>query len=133
MTASRIVFSLVIRLVRSVLGAIGTQSLTAAGDIKRGAASTKTPPSRKAGRRSSARRNMYDGRHSAGGSQSRTRNDAVISERQRLDLLDLRQGLHLGEQVRRHRAVDLDQRDGIAAGRDAAEMEGRDIDFRITQ
>ncbi|WPM83778.1 hypothetical protein ML401_38675 [Bradyrhizobium sp. 62B] len=35
MTASRIVFSLVERLVRSVLDAIGTQSRQAAGEIKR--------------------------------------------------------------------------------------------------
>ena len=50
------------------------------------------------------------------------------SEHQRLGLLDLRQRLHLGEHVGRHRAVDLDQRDGVAARLVAAEMEGRDVD-----
>src|ERR1700760_2463569 len=55
------------------------------------------------------------------------------SERQRLDLLDLRQGLHLDEHIGRYRAVDLDQRDGVAALLDAAEMEGRDVDLRVAQ
>ena len=50
------------------------------------------------------------------------------SKHQRLGLLDLRQRLHLGEHVRRHRAVDLDQRDGVAARRVAAEVEGGDVD-----
>ena len=36
------------------------------------------------------------------------------SEGQHLGLLDLRQRLHLGENVLRYAAVDLDQRDGIA-------------------
>src|SRR3954468_14353268 len=56
-----------------------------------------------------------------------------VSERQRLDLLDLRQGLRLVEQIGRHCAVDLDQRDGIGARRDAAEMEGRDVDLGIAE
>ncbi|WP_145669575.1 hypothetical protein [Bradyrhizobium stylosanthis] len=47
MTASRIVLSLFERFERSVLGAIGTQSLEARGEIKQGAASTKTPPLRR--------------------------------------------------------------------------------------
>ena len=50
---------------------------------------------------------------------------------QRLGLLDLRQRLHLGEHGRRHGAVDLDQRDGVAALLDAAEMEGRDVGLGV--
>ena len=53
----------------------------------------------------------------AGTSPAMTTEKARL-ERQRLDLLDLRQGLHPGQQIRRHRTVDLDQRDGIGAGRD---------------
>src|SRR6185312_12598368 len=52
---------------------------------------------------------------------------------QRLGLADLGQPLYLGEHPRRHRAIDFDQRDGVAALLDAAEMEGRDVDFRIAQ
>src|SRR5215471_14466887 len=55
------------------------------------------------------------------------------SKHERLGLLDLRQGLHLGEDVRRHCAVDLDQRDGVTARRGAAKMEGRDVDLCVTQ
>src|SRR3954447_8323057 len=55
------------------------------------------------------------------------------SERQHLGLLDLRQRLDLGEQLGRHRTVDLDQRNRIATGRDAAEMEGRDVDLGVAQ
>ncbi len=57
----------------------------------------------------------------------------TISERQRLGLLDLRQRLYLGEHVRRHGAIDLDQRDGVAALLGAAEMEGRDVDLGIAE
>ena len=42
-------------------------------------------------------------------------------KRQGLGLLDLRQRLHLGEHIRRHRTVDLDQCDGVAARFVAAE------------
>src|SRR5215831_18106778 len=59
-----------------------------------------------------------------------TRNDRV-SKHQRLGLLDLGQALHLDQHVRRDRAVDLDQRDGVAALLDAAEMEGGDIELGI--
>src|SRR5205807_2337058 len=52
---------------------------------------------------------------------------------QRLGLLDLRQGLHLGEHVSGHRAVDLDQRDGVAALLDTAEMERRDVELGIAE
>src|ERR1700719_4389526 len=55
------------------------------------------------------------------------------SKCQRLGLFDLRQRLHLGEHLRRHRAVDLDQCDGIAARFVAAEMEGRDVDLGIAE
>src|SRR5947208_13374818 len=54
-------------------------------------------------------------------------------EYQRLGLLDLRQRLHLGEDLGWHRAVDLDQRDGVAALLGAAEMEGRDVDLGIAE
>ena len=69
-------------------------------------------------------------------SRARTpRNAAAQSHRslkhQRLDLLHLRQRLHLGQEIGRHRAVDLDQRDGVAALLDAAEMEGRDVDLGV--
>ena len=53
------------------------------------------------------------------------------SEPQRPRLLHLRQGAHLGRHVGRQLAVDLDQRDGVAAGRFAADMEGRDIDAGV--
>src|ERR1700675_2274675 len=55
------------------------------------------------------------------------------SKQQRLGLLPLRQRLHPGEQCRRHRAVDFDQRDGVAARLVAAEMEGRDVDLGIAE
>jgi hypothetical protein len=58
---------------------------------------------------------------------------ACVLERQRLGLLDLRQLLHLGQHVRRHHAIDLDQRDGVAALAVAAEVEGGDVDLRIAQ
>src|SRR6202047_3253410 len=58
---------------------------------------------------------------------------AAALEHQRLRLLHLRQRLHLAEHVRRHRAVDLDQRDGVAARLVAAEMEGRDVDLGIAE
>src|SRR5262245_23358745 len=48
-------------------------------------------------------------------------------------LTHLRQRLDGGEHRRRHRAIDLDQRDGIAARLVAAEMEGRDIDAAIAE
>ena len=53
------------------------------------------------------------------------------SEPQHPRRLHLRQRAHLGEHVRRHVAVDLDQRDGVAAGRFAADMEGRDVDAGV--
>src|SRR5882724_11004645 len=52
---------------------------------------------------------------------------------QGLGLFDLRQRLHLGEHVRRHRAVDLDQSNGVTARFVAAEMEGRDVDPGIAK
>ena len=39
----------------------------------------------------------------------------------------------LREHVRRHLAVDLDQRDGVAARRFAADVEGRDVDAGVAQ
>src|SRR4051812_30947624 len=53
------------------------------------------------------------------------------SELQRLRLLYLRQRPHAGEHIQWQFAVDLDQRDGVAARRFAADMEGRDIDAGI--
>src|ERR1700721_3147846 len=50
------------------------------------------------------------------------------SELQRPRLLHLRQRAHLGEHVGGQLAVDLDQRDRVAAGRLATDMEGRDVD-----
>ena len=47
---------------------------------------------------------------------------------QRLAPLHLRQRPHLREHLGRQLAVDLDQRDGVAARRFAADMEGRDVD-----
>lgn len=40
---------------------------------------------------------------------------ATASKHQRLDLLHVGNLMHLGEHLGRHRAVDFDQRDGIAA------------------
>src|SRR3979490_2692432 len=57
----------------------------------------------------------------------------VALKHQRLGLLHLRQRLHLGQPIVRHRAVDLDQRDGVAALLVAAEMEGRDVDLGIAE
>src|SRR3981189_1038079 len=57
----------------------------------------------------------------------------VALKQQRLGLLHLRQRLHLGQHIRRHRAVDLDQRDGVAALLVAAEMEGGDVDPGIAE
>src|SRR5215813_14689459 len=54
-------------------------------------------------------------------------------ERQGLGLLDLRQLLHLVQHRRRHRAVDFDQRDGVAALLDAAEVEGCDVQLGIAK
>ena len=39
----------------------------------------------------------------------------------------------LASSVGRHGAVDLDQRDGVAARRVAAEMEGRDVDPGVAE
>src|SRR4030081_689699 len=64
---------------------------------------------------------------------SREGRSTRASKRQRLGLLDLRQRLHLGKHVRRHRTVDLDQRDGITALLVAAEMEGRDVDLGVAE
>src|SRR5436853_609048 len=63
----------------------------------------------------------------------RERAAASRSELQRLGLLHLRQRLHLGELVGRDLAVDLDQRDGVAAGRFATNMESRDVDAGVAQ
>src|SRR6202035_2048012 len=59
--------------------------------------------------------------------------DLSASKRQSLGLLDLRQRLHLGKHLRRHRPVNLDQRDGIAALLVAAQMEGRDVDVAVAK
>src|SRR3954453_7120874 len=56
---------------------------------------------------------------------------AAGSELQRLRLLYLRQGPYAVEHIRWQFAVDLDQRDGIAARRFAADVEGRDIDAGV--
>src|SRR5580658_10540986 len=58
----------------------------------------------------------------------RLRREAVASEPQRLDLLHVRNLLHLGKHGWRHRAVDLDQRNGVAAGGLTAEMKGGNVD-----
>ena len=54
-------------------------------------------------------------------------------EHQRLGLLDLRQLLHLCQHVLGHDTVDFDQCDGVAALRDAAEVEGGDIELGIAE
>src|SRR5689334_1354970 len=59
--------------------------------------------------------------------------DAIRLERQWPRLLHLRQCAHLGEHLRRQHAVDLDQRNGIAAGRLASDMERRDVDTGVSQ
>src|SRR6516165_6094637 len=58
---------------------------------------------------------------------------APTSEQQHFGLLDLRQGLHLGEHIGRHRAVDLDQSDRVTARGAATEMKGRNVDFGIAE
>src|SRR4029078_13199512 len=55
------------------------------------------------------------------------------SELQLARRLDLRHRAHLGEHVGRQFAIDLDQGDGIATGRFATDMEGRDVDARVTK
>ena len=50
-----------------------------------------------------------------------------------LRLLHLRQRPHLGQHLGRQLAVDLDQRDGVAARRLAAEVEGGDVDAGVAQ
>src|SRR5579872_275810 len=50
------------------------------------------------------------------------------SKAQWLHLLDVRNFLHLRENFGRDDGIDFNQRDGVAALRFAAEMEGRDID-----
>src|SRR5579864_2665295 len=59
---------------------------------------------------------------------SRSRPSISFLKSQRLDLLHVRNLPHFGEHLGRHAAVDLDQRDGVAALRLAAEMKRRDID-----
>src|SRR5215472_16301559 len=57
----------------------------------------------------------------------------IPSELQRPRLLHLRQRPHLGEHVGRKLAVDLDQGYGVAPGRLAADMEGRDVDAGVAE
>src|SRR5262249_49020526 len=52
---------------------------------------------------------------------------------QRSRLLHLRQRTHGGEHLRRQVAIDLDQRNGIAAGRVAADVERGDVDAGVTE
>ena len=52
---------------------------------------------------------------------------------QRLRLLHLRQRPHLGKYVCGQFAIDLDQRDRVAAGRVAPDMESRNIDAGIAE
>src|SRR5690349_3870989 len=56
------------------------------------------------------------------------RGDKIFVEPQRLDLLNVLDLPHLREHLGRDAAVDLDQRDGVAALRLTAKMEGRNID-----
>ena len=55
----------------------------------------------------------------------------AILKMQRLGLLHLGPRAHLGEHLGGKTAVDLDQRDGIAAGHFATDMEGGDIDVSL--
>src|SRR5262249_20646687 len=55
------------------------------------------------------------------------------SEFQRPGLLHLRQRAHRGQHLRGQVAVDLNQRNGVAAGHVAADMEGRDVDAGVSQ
>ena len=52
---------------------------------------------------------------------------------QRLGLLHLRQRPYRSEDPRRQLAVDLDQRNGVAAGRFAAHVEGRDVNTGVAE
>jgi len=52
---------------------------------------------------------------------------------QRSGLLHLGQRAHLSQHLGRQLAVDLDQRDGVAAGRFAADMESGDVDASLTK
>ena len=52
---------------------------------------------------------------------------------QRLGLLHLRQRAHLVEHGVGQFSVDLDQRDGVAAGRLAADVEGGDVDAGLAK
>src|SRR5262249_37731701 len=55
------------------------------------------------------------------------------SKLQRPRLLHLRQRAHRGQHLRGQVAVDLNQRNSVAAGRVAADMEGRDVDAGVSQ
>src|SRR5262249_31993495 len=57
----------------------------------------------------------------------------AASKLQRLPLVAVLDLLPLGQPLGRHRAVDLDQRDGVAALLFAAEMEGGDVDAGLRQ
>src|SRR4051812_20279600 len=57
----------------------------------------------------------------------------TTSELQRLGLLHLRQRPDLGEHSVGQFAVDFDQRDGAAARRLAADMEGGDVDAGLAE
>src|SRR5262245_16751119 len=59
--------------------------------------------------------------------------ESSASELQRFGLLDVRQLQHFAEHFGRHRPVHLHQRNGVAAGRFAADVEGRDVDAGIAQ
>src|SRR5712691_8852847 len=72
-------------------------------------------------------------RYRYGAAAAGPRRARIALERQGLGLLDLRQLLHLVEHVGRDRAVDFDQRDGVAALLDPAEMEGRDVQPGIAE
>src|ERR1700683_5114355 len=64
---------------------------------------------------------------------SRWQRGSRSSEPQCPGLLHLRQSAHLRENVGRQFAIDLDQRDGAAARRFTAYVEGRDVDAGIAQ
>src|SRR5947208_15931664 len=55
------------------------------------------------------------------------------SEGQCAHVLDVRKLFDLFDDFGRYRAVDFDQRDGIAAGRLPAEVKGRDVDAGVPQ
>jgi hypothetical protein len=61
------------------------------------------------------------------------RGQITLLEAQQLRLNDTLKRGDLGHELGRDRLVDLDQRDRRAAGRVAAEMEGRDVDLALAQ